>query len=167
MNTQHAKEELDQTFGELYQVLSKIAEADINRIPFEGSWTAGQVAQHIILSAGGFVEMLNGPVEDTQRDPEANVAEIRHIFLDFGTKMQSPEFVVPEEKNYDKQELLTSIERIGNGLAEATATLDPYKTCLGFEFPNMGHLTRAESITFVTTHTQRHLHQLKKIAERL
>jgi hypothetical protein len=159
--------EADQTFTNLLQVLSTIPQQNINKIPFAGSWTAGQDVQHIILSAGGSVQLLNGPIKDTDRDFEENVAKVRAMFLNFDTKFQSPESICPEEKDYDKQELINALQEIKANYLKSIETLDPTKTCLMFEFPGSGHITRAEAIAFTNTHTIRHLHQLKNIREKL
>ncbi len=159
--------EADKTFTELLQLISLIDEDKINIVPFEDSWTAGQVAQHIILSAGGFVQLLNGPVKDTARDPEQNVANLRAAFLNFNIKMKSPDFIIPPDKIYQKQELVNTLGDIKTGFLKAIDTLDLTKTCTLFEMPILGYITRAEGIAFTIVHTQRHIHQLKKIYSRI
>jgi hypothetical protein len=42
--------------------LSSIRQEQINTVPFPGSWTAGQVAEHILLSASGVLEVIQGAV---------------------------------------------------------------------------------------------------------
>lgn len=163
MDTKATKQEADQTFNTLTEMLSSIKSEDFNIVPFAGSWTPGQLAQHVILSAGGFVELLNGPVTDTIRDPEENVPGLKAAFLDFNTKMESPEFIVPEEKDYDKLELLKTLTNINDNFSKAIEKLDITKTCTGFELPNSGYIIRAEAITFTIVHTQRQIHQLKKM----
>jgi len=165
MDTKTVVTEADQTFSDLLQVLSSINEEKINTIPFAGSWTAGQLAQHVILSSDGIVQLLNGPVKDTGRDPEANIPKLEAIFLDFSSKMKSPDFIIPEDRIYDKQELLNSLQNIKAGLHKAIETLDTTKTCIAFELPGSGYLTRAEAITFAIVHTKRHIHQLKNFRQ--
>ena len=157
----------DQTFTELLQILSSINDNDINTVPFPGSWTAAQLAQHIILSTGSFVQLLNGTVTGTTRNPEAYIPNLKAIFLDFNSRMKSPDFIVPEEKDYNKQRLIQAIQTTKIGLLEAIATLDLTKTCTGFELPGSGYITRAEAITFSIVHTQRHINQLKNIRQKL
>jgi len=159
--------EADKTLTDFITVLSSIPEEKINTIPFAGSWTAAQDAQHVILSADGSVQLLNGPIKDTDRDFEQNVAQLRGMFLNFDLKFQSPESIRPEEKNYDKQQLINTLQQIKGDYLKAIETLDPTKTCLMFEFPGSGHITRAEAVAFTNTHTIRHLHQLKNISQKL
>lgn len=167
MDTKTILHEADQTFTEFLQVLQSIPNDKINTVPFEGSWTAAQDAQHIVLSAGSFVQLLNGPVIDTVRDPEQNVETLRSLFLNFHNKFKSPDFIVPEEKHYDKDELIQTITQIKADYLKAIPALNSTQTCLAFELPGMGHITRAEAINFTNVHTIRHLHQLKNIREKL
>jgi hypothetical protein len=50
------------------------------------------------------------------------------------------------------------------GLARAAKTQDLHATCLDFEMPTVGTLTRIEWLSFAVVHTQRHIWQLKKMA---
>jgi hypothetical protein len=167
MDIQSTAAEAKNTFAAFTQLLSSIEDSKINIIPFADSWTAGQLGQHVILSAGGMVQLINGAVADTQRDPEENIPKLRAMFLDFTTKMKSPEFIVPEFKNYNKAELIKKLQEITTQLVHSIETLDTSKTCTSFEMPGSGHITRAEAMAFSIVHTQRHLHQLKNIVKQL
>jgi len=61
---------LQSTITEFQELISSFDKAQLNAVPFEGSWTPGQVAQHIIMANSGFGEVLNGPVIDTERAPD-------------------------------------------------------------------------------------------------
>ncbi|MCC8410135.1 DinB family protein [Mucilaginibacter sp. UR6-1] len=139
----------------------------INSMPFAGSWTAAQVAEHLILSANAFVGLMQGPTQDTQRPPDALVDELRTILGNMEIKMQSPDFIWPAENEYVKNEQLNKLQKVTELLFNAAATLDLDKTCTGFELPQMGHITRRESVAFITYHTRRHTHQLKNIKKAL
>ena len=164
---QHLIKEIDDSLNALVEVLSSIDQQKINAVPFEGSWTAGQLAQHMIMSNSGFDELINGPVKDTARKPEELIEGIRTSFLDFTHKMQSPDFVRPPKIDYNKHELIASLHEIRTRLRETLKGLDLTKTCTGFEISVLGYLTRLEAAHFVLYHTQRHTHQLKNIAEKL
>lgn len=155
------------TFHELAIQLSLISKEDINTVPFEGSWTAGQLAQHLILSNGGFLDMMNGPAKETKRAPGELIPSIKSVFLNFDTKMQSPPFILPEMKQYDKAELLAALDGINKGMTALVHNEDLSKTCTSFEIPFFGFLTRLEALHFSMYHTQRHTHQLKNMYERL
>lgn len=167
MRTQELQLDINKTFKELREVISSFNEDQINFIPFEGSWTPGQVAEHIILSVSGFEKTINGPVTETARGPDALALKLKETFLDFTTKMKSPDFIVPAEKHYQKDKLLSTVEELKAKINQAIEKLDLTKTCIGFELPVLGFITRLESVYFILYHTQRHIHQLKNIFKTL
>lgn len=160
MNDEVLKEFKD-TQAELLTVVSSFTHDQFNEVPFEGSWTAGQVTRHILLfssSAG----ILRGPVKKTLRQPDEHVAKLKSMFLDFSTKMSSPKFIIPEKKDYTKDQLLSSLQKTGAEIKEIIKTTDLSETCLSTP-PELGELTRLELIRFISFHTKRHINQLKNI----
>jgi hypothetical protein len=59
---------------------------------------------------------------------------------------------------------MNSLEEIKATIDHAIQTLELSRTCLAFEIPVYGFLTRTEAIYFVIYHTQRHIQQLKNIS---
>lgn len=155
--------ELQDILNSFIHEFETIDKKEVNKVPFAGSWTAAQVAEHVNLSASGFADMMQGPTEDTNRPADAMVDQLRSMFGNMEIKMQSPDFVVPEDKQYDKGEKLKQLEDTKDQLFNAAATLDLDKTCTAFALPQMGYLTRRECVAFAAYHTKRHIHQLKKI----
>lgn len=161
------KDEIIIDFSKVFAALEKTVElfneSSFNEIPFEGSWTPGQVVEHILWSDAGFVEVLNAEVDDTVRPIDELKTQLKTIFLNFGTKMKSPDFILPELKEYDKDKHLIKINQIKEGILKAINELDLTKTCVSFALPGLGNLTRYEAIYFVIYHTERHTHQLNEI----
>ena len=83
--------------------------------------------------------------------------------LDLNKKFESPEFIVPPETNYEKQSLIETLTAQNQQAAKGIATLDLTKTSSHFSLPNIGTMTRLEIFSFILVHTQRHIHQLRKI----
>ena len=148
-------------------MISSLHEEQLNTIPFKSSWTAGQVAEHLIKSNGGFAKLLFGPVKETERATDELVRGIKEAFLDFTIKMDSPASVLPTESRYKKEDLLNSFEDIKTTIGQAIQTLDLSQTCIDFEIPETGFLTRTEAVWFVIYHTQRHIHQLENIIDKI
>ncbi|HEY9534886.1 MAG TPA: DinB family protein [Mucilaginibacter sp.] len=157
--------ELQNTYNELLNAFSSIPEDKLNTVPFEGSWTAAQVAEHILNAVG--VSTLYADVKPTDRDPGEKIASVSDLFLNMDIKMQSPDFIYPSDKKYGKQQLVDMINDKFNKLLEAAKTLDLSATCLAFEVPGFGAFTRLEFVWFYIVHTQRHIFQLRKIAKAL
>jgi hypothetical protein len=161
------KVEVTSTFRQLYQTLSLFTPSEINAIPFEGSWTSGQVVRHIIKSTSGLKEVCDRNTQKLVANPGEKVPELKKLFLDFSTKMDSPEFIYPEVKEYDKELLLSTIQRIEKELVYITENYDLGLTCMEFEIPGFGNLTIYEIVSFAVIHTKRHIYQLTNIYKAL
>ncbi|MCP9750332.1 DinB family protein [Ferruginibacter sp. HRS2-29] len=164
---ENIKQALETAIDGFIHELSTVPSADFNKIPFKDSWTAGQLAQHVALSDTGFGQMLTGGTKLTERPPDAYVGEIRNILMDFTTKLQSPGFIIPEERHYEKNELIGKLSEARASISNSIDTLDLTQTCTGFGLPQMGFITRLEAVYFVVYHTLRHTHQLKNIKSSL
>jgi hypothetical protein len=154
--------EIKETCSALLQILDAFSEQAFNTVPPCGGWTAGQVAEHLLLSAG-VVEVISGRTEKATRPPDEKVAAIGAIFLDLTTKLSSPDFIIPAEAHYEKQEMMSRLKLVWTKIAEAVRLLDLTAVCLDFEFPGSGTLTRLEWINFYIFHTKRHTAQLHRI----
>ena len=159
--------EINKTITDLLQLLTLFGEKQINVIPFEGSWTAGQLAKHVLMSNLGFIEIINGTFKETQRQPDEMVQKIKTDFLDFSTKGQSADNLKPALIDYSKNELLISFETLKEKINHVIETSDLTKTCTAFELPIYGFLTGWEALHFILYHTQRHIHQLKNILKKI
>ena len=151
-----------QTFTALMETLEAFTPDNFNRVPPLGGWTAGQVAEHMLLSAG-VVEVIAGQTETTQRPADEKVGAIAAIFLDFSIKLQSPDFIIPAEKTYDQREMIDRLKTVWSKLKEGVRILNLNVLCTDFELPGMGRLTRLEWIWFYVFHTQRHLRQFNRL----
>ncbi len=160
---QTALREFETTFHSLLQILAAFNQQQLNTVPFEGSWTAGQVGRHLLK--GAIADTLTGPSKPTMRQPDEKIPVIESIFLDFSTKMQSPDFVKPEDMVYDKERLIHDLSQVVARTEAAIQVQDLSLTYPDFVIPGMGELTRLEWVHFGVCHAQRHIRQLKNIYE--
>ena len=159
--------ELDITTKELLQIIAAFSQEQFNKVPFEGSWTAGQVSEHLLKSIAGRPELMAGPTKPTERKPDEKVMVIESIFLDFETKMKSPEFILPSDGPHEKETLLEDFRSVMAELTSKARTMDLTVTCMDFPFPKIGELTRWEWICFAICHAKRHTRQLKNIYQHI
>ncbi|GGH28780.1 hypothetical protein GCM10007423_15620 [Dyadobacter endophyticus] len=159
--------DLDQTERDFYTALASLQPEQVNVVPFEGSWTAGQVAEHILMSESGVPETLLGTIEETDRPTAQYVPVIESIFLDFTAKYQAPEFIIPSAGPHDQQQLLEAFKTERAAIREIAANEDLAVTCTDFEFPQIANLTRWEWLQFVLCHSKRHTRQLRNISEKV
>ncbi len=106
---------LTSTTDKLLQTISSFPEEKFNTVPFEGSWTAAQVSDHILKSVSGIQEMLYTTTKPTARQPDEKVGAIKAMFLDFTTKMKSPDFVLPRKYTHRKRK---NVSRLGRHKSE-------------------------------------------------
>lgn len=150
------------TFNELIEKLDSLSQEELNTVPFSGSWTAGQVGDHLSKSYD-VMQVLQHNTQQTDRDANEKNVLIESIFLDFSIKFQSPDFIVPINEKIEKKQLIENLRAKTNSIVQFSNNEDLTLTCLGFELPSIGFLTRSEWMHFLYCHTTRHIHQLKKI----
>ncbi len=155
--------ELHTNTGDLLAILSRFSKEDFNKIPFAESWTAGQVAQHLYKAESGVPMLFNMELTETERAMDEKMPIIRSVFLNFETKLQSPDFILPDAEEKDPEEFVANFARNRETVDEIIATADLTKTVTGLSLPQMGTLTGWEWICFMTCHAMRHTRQLQNI----
>lgn len=157
----------ENTISKLEQLLHSFNQSALNVIPFEGSWTAGQVGEHVVKSQLMIAGLLYGKTNVPQRNPYEKKETLKGIFLNFSTKMTSPEFILPSAKSKQKEELISQLKTGYDKITNVIQSLNLTEICLEFALPGLGEMTRAEWIYFIIYHTQRHIHQLENISQKL
>jgi hypothetical protein len=158
------QEELDTVTTELLLLIDSFDQEQINLVPFEDSWTAAQVANHLAKSDASVIASIYGPGMPAERAPDEKTPELKGIFLNFEVKLKSPEMVIPDNTIFKKDDLIATLKQTRSRLSAAAATLNLDELCT---HEVLGNMTRLEFLSFVTYHTQRHVHQLKRIHEKI
>jgi len=151
--------------NELLTLLESLSEEQINRVPFPGSWTPGQLAEHLSKSFGA-VDMAKVPSSPLERNAEEKSAQIEAVFLDDGTKYASLDFIAPATGKISGKEIIGDLRKKADGVVAFAKTHDLSFTCPGFDVIGFGPLTAQEWIHFLTAHGQRHLRQLRNMVSR-
>ena len=160
IDTEELFASFDNTTLELLELISLFSETQINEIPFTGSWTAAQVADHVTKSNIGIINSLKRNGKSPERSPDAIVGQLQKTFLDFETKLQSPEFILPSRDIYQKRLVIDNLEISIAELKELSRRVNPFEM---ISHPIFGDITKLELVHFVVYHTQRHIHQLRNI----
>ncbi|TMI65299.1 MAG: DUF1569 domain-containing protein [Bacteroidetes bacterium] len=153
---------LKKSFNELLSILGSLDEKQINAVPFEGSWTAAQVAEHLSRSYE-IIEALKVQAATTERPADEKVETLKAMFLNRDVKMKSPAFILPSEKPINRELLIKDLTIKTNNIIQFLNTEDLSLSCPAINFPGFGHLTRMEWLCFISYHTERHLYQLRNI----
>lgn len=160
MDKSGLQQQIADVFESFITLLSPLSSEIINASPKQGSWTIGQLAQHVILATSGVPDTKSKPAGRPYDQLEPS---IKGTFLNYELKMQSPEFIAPEKRKYEREELLTALKKNKLELADIIKEKDLTELCLDMELPNWGYLTRFEWIKLITYHVERHTQQLKKL----
>ena len=154
--------EIDAAVSSLLGLISSLDENRINTVPYEESWTAGQLSRHVVKSTNAMAKAMRMKSKPAERDAGERIPELKKAFLDFSNKMQSPDFIVPEEGPYNKQTTIEELNKSFEQLKESTNNAN--LTEMADNLP-LGPITKLEILHFVLYHTQRHLHQMKKMCD--
>ena len=157
MDTQLLMSDLRRTADEFIKLVSGFNDEHFNTQPFEGSWTPAQVADHILKATGG---LPDGRTEKAERPIDQFVAPLEALFLNFGEKYKSPDFVTPDAGPFEKSRILIALEETKENNIVVASTRDLSALCAEFEFPTIGYLTRYEWFKFFVVHMKRHIYQL-------
>lgn len=150
--------------SQLAALMLSVDEKKVNTVPYENSWTAPQLLRHVTKSINGMAKAMQMDGKPAERDPGERIGELKKVFLDFSKKMNSPEFIVPEEGPYEKQPAIDGLDKSFNQFKENVNSTNVNELVEGLP---LGPITKLEIIHFVLFHTQRHLHQMKKICDAL
>lgn len=155
---------LRQVNEEIISLVSELSHEQFNEVPYPGSWTSGQLLRHVSKSAQAVGQTIREKGKPAGRDPKAGIQELKDTFLSTTNKFESPDFIVPEDKIYDKETSIQQIEQAFDTIKTnaKTADLDELRDDLP-----VGPVTKIELLHFVLYHTQRHLNQLKRIVAAL
>ena len=157
------RSDFDKSTTDLLETINRFYQHEFNAIPFEGSWTAGKVSEHLLKSESGISSLFDGNSKTSNRPVDEKMEMIRSIFLDFDKKLQSPEFILPTDKPKDKVETMLAFEKSRKKIKERMDSKDLSLLFTDFPFPGAGEFTGWEWIYFVTCHTIRHTRQMKRI----
>ena len=78
--------EYENVTSELIKLISSLREEQLNIKPANQGWTIAQIGQHLNLSYE-VSAILEGNVEEVNRDPCQKLPEIQRLFLNFDIKI--------------------------------------------------------------------------------
>lgn len=167
LNKKELLSSFNDTTAELVQTLSLFNETELNMVSFKGSWTAGQVGEHLLKSDAGIIKLLTGNTQPTERAANENVEVIESIFLDFTKKAKSAKAIWPSDDDKEKEKLIGDLKATMDNISQTAAPMDLSLICMDFPFPTVGEFTRWEWIFFVVCHTKKHIYQIKNIYKKI
>jgi hypothetical protein len=156
--------ELKKTKQDFTDQIRSYSDDQINAIPFENSWTIGQLFEHVTKSNLGVAKMMLKPFPLTERNPEEFAEKFRSIFLSTDNRFDAPDFIVPGNGPFNKEKIVEDMNTSFSTFIENASHTNLNEETSGMPF---GPATKLEVVYFVLYHSQRHLRQLTKICKEL
>lgn len=152
----------DEAVSGMVEMMSRLDNNEVNTVPYKDSWTAGMLFRHVSKSLHGMSRAMRTDARPAVRGAGEKIPILKETFLDFSTKLKSPDFIVPEGGPYQKQAIMEELNNAFQQFKEISANANPSDLVEGLP---LGDITKLEILHFVLYHTQRHRHQMKKIYE--
>jgi hypothetical protein len=165
INKEQILSELDQSTNELIAQLQQCDEANFNKSPGANSWSAAQVAEHILLLETQVNRALLA-ADITERQIDLKIIPLKKGFENAEKKYVAPDFIIPSASHKNKQELIDGLKKQRDTLKQIIETTDLTHTPK-YKHPVIGDMTRLEWVYFTIYHTERHLRQLQTIARQV
>src|SRR5665213_2207145 len=127
--TEPLLKEWKKTEDRLLKVISTFSDENFHTVPFEASWTAAQVCDHVSKSLAGVAISLSQQYEPAQRMPDQYTEMLKSIFLNLDQKSQSPSAILPGESPACKKEMYKKLKNIGDQISNANQKEDLSLLC--------------------------------------
>ena len=148
---------------DLLKVLSRFDYPPFNQKPANGGWSAGEIAEHLLLFDIRVNTVLSGHSVPTTRDAQEKINTFQERLRDRENKIDAPPFLIPSDVAKDPAALIEKIIAERRKLNQAVIDTDLY-----LEFPETPHrlfgiLTGVEWVQLLVHHCNRHIMQLREL----
>lgn len=145
---------------ELVELIERFDHTSFNQRPADNGWTAGEVAEHLLLFDIRLNQILGSLDQPAGRDPLAKVTEYTPRVTNRENKIDAPPFLVPSETEHTPSSMVEKILTERNKILKVVADKD--MTLISTQYPHrfFGEMTGMEWINFIDMHTLRHMPQL-------
>ena len=116
----------------------------------------GQIADHILKGT----DTNLGSTKKTERPYNKNADAIKAMFLDFGKKFSTAPDIEPDARQYAKEDLIVALRESQKKVFQMIDKEDLTETCVDWELPTWGNLTKYECVILYENHIIRHTNQV-------
>ena len=146
---------------DLLKELARFDYPSFNQKPGSGGWSAGEIAEHLLLFDIRVNTVLSGKSTPTTRDAQEKINMFQERLADRENKIDAPPFLMPSNVAKDPTALVEKIIAERRKLDQMITDTDLY-----LEYPDTPHrlfgtLTGVEWVQLLIHHCNRHLLQLK------
>ncbi|MBI2285169.1 MAG: DinB family protein [Bacteroidetes bacterium] len=147
-----------------YQLLEELSRFDnpaFNYKPEAHQWSAGEIAEHLLLFDLWLNSILQTASKNTQRDPQDKINMITAGLANRFISMENPTRLNPASTVKEPQKLIKQISNSRKKLLVLISHIDLTREYPGTPHPLFGVLSGVEWINFQILYTRRYLEQLQ------
>lgn len=152
--------ELSLNTDRLISALRRFDLKTFNEKPGPQSWSAGEIAEHLLLFDLRTANVLAGKQGSASRDDDSVVSAITTRLQDRSNRIDAPEALLPSPAAKEQEALLEQLRHQRDRLVRLIDTMDVNAVLPETPHRLFGPLTAAEWIRLTILHTERHLVQL-------
>ena len=162
--------ELVETFRSTTEKLTALIESfdneTFNSKPENGGWSAGEVAEHLLIFDQRLTLILDSAIYPTERDILEQVNIFTPRVTDRNNKIEAPPFLIPTPGIKSPEKLAELIRSERDDIIQKIKQKD--LTLHSKEYPHRfyGEMTSMEWITLIDLHAKRHMEQLGELKAR-
>lgn len=151
---------------ELFSEVNNLTDEEINIKPADDQWSIKQVMEHLFLMEGAITKTIINQLE--KGDVANPVQKPIEASTNRSTKVDAPDFAVPNDEFASLEELKLKLTASHRGLIEVAENVGHDElTAKGFNHPIFGLMSLKQWIPFVGYHEKRHILQIKEVKEKL
>ncbi len=164
----------EETLSEIHKntdaVLKEFLEFDGDSFflkPSAQEWSAAEVGEHLVLVGKHVLKALIGSALPTNRGFDEKLALLRPAMANQDQKFEAPAIAIPQSIHQNRHDIVDELKSVRQEITKLVPGMDLSLTCMDAKHPRVGNLTRYEWIYFDIYHAERHLHQLRTVAQKL
>jgi hypothetical protein len=161
--TEHIQTELEQNTQQLVDALLKFNADNFNRKPLPTSWSAAEVADHVLSVTRFSNKALLGSSQKSERPYDEKLKVIKWAMGDTNAKYKSPEMALPKNGLIDQTDAIGQLRMERKSMSDCLKGIDLSQFSSDFKHPGFGGLTKFEWIHFDMLHVKRHIVQIENV----
>lgn len=144
----------------LLKELSRFDYPSFNSKPDPHAWSAGEIAEHLLIFDLRLSSILSTEPSYMERDPQERIEQIADRLADRVNRLEAPAPLLPSGTAKDPEALYEKLSLSRNQLLQKCEESDLTLFFTATPHPILGVLSGVEWINFLIHHTNRHLQQL-------
>jgi hypothetical protein len=158
---------INESTTQLLRAINRFSSRSFNEAPPNGDWSAGQIAEHVLLTDIFISRILQREVEFAGRRIDEKVSMIKEAFEDDEEGLSVSEFTIPSDMLKDPVAMQQKISRERNAIFHFLDTIEEDAICSDYTHPYFGKLTMTEWCWFLVYNTKQNIRQLEKLSEEI